>query len=347
MVLNQLHLVNFRNCSDLVLDFSSKVNLIVGPNAIGKTNILESIYLLATGNSFKAVKNEEMISWSSDLSLVEGKVNGDSLKISLSKENSRIAKNFWINKVKKTRRLFLESFLAVVFRPEEIRVVTGSPSRRREFLDQILSPLDWRYYQALLIYEKALRRRNLLLLKIAEREANVQELFYWDQTLVKNGELIRQKREEFFNFANLFFKDFQKGRLKHLFCRYWPSPITAELLNKKRQEELIKRTTIIGPHRDDFSIISSEFKVENANLGLWGSRGQQRLAVFALKLAQLNYIEEQKKEKPVLLLDDIFSELDRHSRELAVSLLGDYQSLVTALEEPKSLSLPFKTIELG
>lgn len=333
MVLNRLQLVNFRNYPKTTLDFSSGVNLIVGPNAVGKTNLLEAVYLLSTGNSFKALRNEELIRWGQDFSLIEARMDESSLKISLNKKESRVQKEFWVNQVKKTRRLFLESFLVVLFRPEEIRVITGSPSRRREFLDQILSPLDWEYYQAILAYRRAVVRRNMVLLNIFEKKAGEEELFFWDNTLAKNGEMIRKKREEFLNFTNRFFKNFQAGKLSHLFCQYRSSPVSLERLKELLSRDLVKKTTTIGPHRDDFTITSSKFKVDNGSLASWGSRGQQRLAILALKLAQLAYIEEKKLKKPVILLDDIFSELDDKSRGLVVSLLENYQTLLTSTEE--------------
>jgi len=330
MLLKSLTLVNFRNYSRTEFNFSPGLNLIIGPNASGKTNLLEAVYLLATGDSFRASKNEQMIGWQKDSALIEAETDDHQLRISLAKKDGRVKKEFWLDGVKKSRRQFLEAFLAVVFRPEEIRIVTGSPARRREFLDKVLSPLDWQYRRAVLAYEKALRRRNRVLLAISQGEATEQELFYWDQALAKNGEIIRQKREEFLDFANHFFT---AGDFVYLSCHYSASPATLDRLRQSLSQDIERGTTSYGPHRDDFSLLNHQFQTEEKSLAFWGSRGQQRLAILALKLAQLAFIEEKKGQQPVLLLDDIFSELDQEGDRLVASLLKDYQALLTSTDE--------------
>jgi len=257
MALKSLSLFNFRNYSKVSFQFSSSLNLIVGPNAVGKTNLLEAVYLLATGNSFRALKNEQMINWNQQLAIAEAKVGERELKISLQKENQRTKKEFWVDKIKKTRRQFLDSFSAVIFRPEEIRVITSSPSRRRDFLNDILLPLDWQYRQAVLAYEKALRRRNRVLLEISEGKAGQQELFYWNQALAKNGEIIYQGRKKFVDFVNQFFNISQEKRFNHLSCQYLVNPISLTILDQNLTEDLKQGVTTAGPHRDDFSLLNS------------------------------------------------------------------------------------------
>jgi len=348
--IKRLHLINFRNYQDKVFDFSPGINLIVGPNAIGKTNLLESIFLLASGSSFKAVKDEQMIDWQKDFSLIEAKTVLGSLKIKLIKNGLRTKKEFFIDGVKKIRKEFLSAFSAIVFQPEEIRLITGSPSRRRDALDQILSSLDWEYYRASLAYKKSLRRRNKLLIDIKISKASKQEMFYWDQSLVKNGELIRQKREEFFDFINYFFKHFSKESLTFLSCLYKPSSITLDRLKERLDFDLNRGITSIGPHRDDFSFISQEFKVSNrvdGRLSYWGSRGQQRMAILAFKLGQIAFVEKKQKDKPILLLDDIFSEFDQDTQKMVFSLIDNYQTLISSTDKNNSFLKQSKLIDLG
>jgi DNA replication and repair protein RecF len=337
MKLNKLNLVDFRNYTKK-LEFSEQLNLIIGPNTSGKTNLLESIYLLASGESFRATKIEEMIRWGKSLALVEGLVADVFLKIALQTEKDKVTKQFWVDDVEKKKSQFIREFSSVIFRPENIRMIRGSPSRRRNFLDDVWSSWSWEYYQPLLTFNKAIIRRNRVLRRIQERKAKKEELFFWSKTLEKNGEILRQKREQFLEFANYYWQN-QRNEFSHLKVDYLASPITVDLLEECYQKDVDRGVTTIGPQRDDFRVISSEFGDQPKNVATWGSRGQQRLATLALKLAQLSFIEEQQDKKPVLLLDDIFSELDKANQELVVSLLPHYQTFLTLTED---ISVPFQ-----
>jgi len=328
--IKRLHLVNFRNYEDKVFDFSSGVNLIVGPNAVGKTNLLEAIFLLISSFSFRAFRNEQMVTWQKGFALIEAKTNLNILKIKLIKQGSRLRKEFFIDEVKRTRKRFLEAFSGVVFQPEEMRLIIGSPARRRNCLDQTLSSLDWQYRQSNLVYKRALKRRNKLLVDINLSKASKQELFYWDQTLIKNGEIIRQKRIEFFDFINDFFQNFFGAKLANLECSYEFSLITPGKLEERFSFDLSRGTTSIGPHRDDFVFLNQEFKNGDNRLANWGSRGQQRMAILAFKIGQAVFVEKKQKEKPILLLDDIFSEFDEKFEELAFFLINHYQTMITS-----------------
>ncbi len=337
MKLKNLNLVDFRNYSR-EFEFSPQLNLIVGPNTAGKTNLLESIHLLATGESFRANKNEEMIRWGKELALVEGTVNGEFLKIAVQTKDNKVVKQFWVEKVDKKKSHFIKHFSAVIFRPEDIRMIQGSPTRRRDFLDDVWSSWSWEYYQPLLTYNKAITRRNNVLRRIQEGQAKKEELYFWSQTLEKNGEIIRQKREQFLDFTNYYWQN-QREEFSHLKVDYQSSPVTIELLEENYREDINRGVTTIGPQRDDFIVKSSEFGDDPKDVAVWGSRGQQRLATLALKLAQLAFIEDQQDKKPALLLDDIFSELDQSNQELVVSLLPRYQTFLTLTED---ISIPFE-----
>lgn len=337
MKLNKLNLVDFRSYSRK-FNFSPQLNLIVGPNTAGKTNLLEAIYLLASGESFRANRNEEMIRWGADLALIEGQLKDVFLKIALQVKDNQVVKQFWTDNVEKKKSQFIKHFSAVVFRPEDIRMVQGSPTRRRDFLDDVWSSWNWEYYQPLLTYNKAITRRNRVLKRIQEKKAKKEELYFWSKTLGKNGEIIRQKREEFLDFANTYWQN-QRKEFSHLEIDYQSSPVTVELLEENYDKDINMGITTIGPQRDDFSVLSSEFGEESKDVSIWGSRGQQRLVTLALKLAQLAFIEEKQDRKPVLLLDDVFSELDQSNQELVVSLLPRYQTFLTLTED---ITVPFQ-----
>ncbi len=337
MKIKNLNLVDFRNYSNQFL-FSTDLNLIVGPNTAGKTNLLEALYLLASGESFRANTNKEMIRWGCDLALIDGQVNEKHLKIAVQIKENKVVKQFWLDKVEKKKSHFIKHFSAVIFRPEDIRMIQGSPSRRRNFLDDVWSSWSWEYYQPLLTYNKALIRRNQVLKKIREGGAKKEELYFWSQTLEKNGEVIRQKRDQFLDFVNYYWQNYRK-EFSHLKVDYQSSPITVDLLEENYQKDFGMGVTTIGPQRDNFVVFSSEFGDEPMDIAIWGSRGQQRLATLALKLAQLAFIEDQQDKKPALLLDDIFSELDQSNQELVISLLSHYQTFLTLTED---IAVPFQ-----
>jgi DNA replication and repair protein RecF len=336
MKLKKLNLLNFRNYTS-EFEFSPDVNLIIGPNTAGKTNLMEAIHLLATGESFKAQTNNELIQWGEQLAMVEGWTDEKYLKLAIKNDDGQVNKEFWVDEVDRKKSKFRKHLAVVLFRPQDIRLVSGSPGRRRNFLDDLLSSLDWQYYQALLTYNKAVSRRNQVLKQIQANQANKKELFFWSQTLEKNGEKLNNQRQEFIQFCNYYWQT-EKTEFKHLELDYQASPVTVDLLKEKLDKDIDRGVTTIGPHRDDFIILSSEFGDKQKDLAIWGSRGQQRLAVLGLKLAHLAYVESEYEKKPLLLLDDIFSELDEQNRELVVSILPDYQAFITSTD---SIDVPF------
>lgn len=340
IMLKTLFLYNFRNQKKTTFKFSDGANLILGPNTSGKTNVLEAVYLLSSGKSFRAEKNLQMISWGEGSCRVEGEIGGKEnhqLGIKLIKEGEKIKKIFLIDGVVKTRREFLSVFSAVLFLPDDTRIITGSPRRRRDFLDGILSLVDWRYFRSLSLYKRALRQRNRLLDKIREKKASLSELFYWDQALAKNGEYILEKRRDFCFFVNQFFQNQKNKFLRSLRVSYLPNPITLQRLSSRLNQDLHLGWTSIGPHKDEFRIESREFEASDQDLSFWGSRAQHRLAILGLKLAELIFLEGNLNEPPTVLLDDIFSELDTQNRQLILPLLRQYQTIVTAAELPQKL----------
>jgi len=360
MILKQLQLQNFRNYSKKEFDFSDKTTLVVGPNASGKTNLLEAIYLLATSKSFKADLEGEMISYEKELSRVKGTIekNGqkENLEIVLTRgfvQNEKVAhKKCLVNGVAKRQTDFIGNLRAVYFGPEDLELVTDSPSTRRKYLDMVLTQVDREYTRALLSYEKGLRARNKVLEAIRETGAPRSQLFFWNQLLVRNGELITQKREEYVNSVNSYQSSVFSLQYK---VEYDKSLISAARLEQYKEEEVAAGATLVGPHRDDW-LIRINANGNNANqlseyggrdisaygsrgeprisrdLSVYGSRGEQRLAVLWLKLCERAFIEEKTQELPILLLDDIFSELDKEHRELVWQVVGKQQTIITTAD---------------
>jgi DNA replication and repair protein RecF len=345
--LSKLLLQNFRSHTQQLFEFDPKLNLIIGPNGSGKTNILEAIFLLATGKSFRSSSQSKLINWDNFFTSVRAKIinnknETNEIEIKLIKDqtnnSSTVSRKFLLQKVEKTRKKYIGTFKTVIFYPDDIRLINGSPNRRREFLDEIFLQTEWRYTQALSQYNKALKHRNELLDQIQTGQSTKSELFYWDQTLIKNADIINTFRTSFIHSANSFFITHPDPQIKLIFLNYHPSILTEDKLAKTYELDLHRGHTQIGVHRDDFSFNNNDFLTEDKNLAFWGSRGQQRLAVLAIRLAQINYLEKTYHDKPVLLLDDIFSELDPDHQKLVVSLCQNYQTIFTAAE-PESVNI--------
>lgn len=339
-MIQKIRLSKFRNFSSKVLDFSDKITVIVGPNASGKTNILESLFLLSTGKSFKAKIEEESINYDADIARVKGKLlSGTILEAVLTRglidigsdHPERVArKKLTINGVGKRLVDFAGNFKVVLFGPWDLDLVTESPSLRRKFLDTVLSQVDHEYRRSVLSYEKGLRSRNRLLFRIREEGINRSQLLFWNQLLIKNGDYISQKREEFIEFANA-----QPGLNDQKFrLEYDRSVISEGRLEQYAEEEIAAATTLVGPHRDDFS-----FREKMRDLASYGSRGEQRMGILWLKMAELNYIEEKTSERPTLLLDDIFSELDHEHRDIVMEISKKQQTIITTADKHNILNL--------
>lgn len=333
MTLNFLKLQNFRNYSSYSLNFSPNTTLIIGANAIGKTNILEAIYLLATGKSFRAEVEREMILWGKDIGRVTGVTGGENKStleviLTLGAVEGEIVrkKKFSVNGVAKRQMDFVGNLRAVLFRPEDIEIVTDSPSVRRKYLDSVLVQTDREYRRSLLVYEKGLRARNKLLERIREEGISRSQLFYWDRLLVKHGEVISFKRREFIDFVNS-----TPDLFADLNITYDQSSINEERLKKYEVEEVAAANTLVGPHRDDFAVLWRD-KYGERDVHTYGSRGEQRLAVYWMKLGELEYATNKIGERPLLILDDIFSELDHEHRHHILEIIPKQQTIMTTTD---------------
>lgn len=345
MIIPKINLNNFRNFKEKTLSFSPDTTVIVGPNASGKTNIVESINLLSTGKSFRARVEEEMINYEEEISRIKGiiaeKDGGTNLDVVLTRgeitvgdspeKTEKVArKRLLVNGAGKRLINFAGTFRVVLFGPWNMELVTESPSTRRGFLDDVLSQVDSEYRRASLSYNKGVRQRNKLLYKIREEGASSSQLAFWNKLLIRNGDYISIKREEFIEFAN----DTKPLDHKLFSLEYDKSAISEGRLAQYQQEEVAAATTLVGPHRDDFVFFVSEKNKGNQEreLAKYGSRGEQRMGVLWIKLAELSYIKKETGEKPTLLLDDIFSELDLTHRGIVMKATGGQQTIITTAE---------------
>ena len=318
MQLTKLYLKNFRNHSIKELSFGKGITLIVGANAIGKTNILESIYLLATGKSFRADIESEMILRGQEMGQVKGeaKLDGQSEKLEIMLTSGQVLgirsakKRYLVNGVGKRMVDFVGKLLVVYFGPEDLEIIIDGPSIRRNYLDLVLDQVDRDYRRANLSYRKGLRQRNRLLQQIRDEGKPRSVLFFWDKLLIENGSLLTQKRQEFIDYING--GDWGFGKL---FIEYDQSLISPQRLEQYARQEVASATTLVGHHRDDFRVMLNETNKDkepriNTNLNginkrdlhAFGSRGEQRTAIFSLKLAELAFVKEKTKYSPVLLL---------------------------------------------
>lgn len=326
-MLKSIHLQNFRSYKKADFTFSQTSTLVVGPNTIGKSNLLEAIFLISTGKSFRTEKDAQMISLGKDIGRVSALV--DDLKLEVVVTNGNVGgvksqyKKFLVNGVAKKRVDFAGNLLSVLFSPSDLDIIVDSPSLRRNFLDNVLEQVDRDYRVASIAFTKALRQRNALL-EIAKDTGvkNEKQFEYWDNLVIQNGQIITQKRQEFIDFVNDSKKD-----IFDFYLSYDKSIISAQRLDQYKLEEKLAGVTLVGPHRDDFSILMKGKSEEDVKY--FGSRGQQRLAILQLKTLEILFIEKTMGKKPLLLLDDIFSELDSGHINLVLDQIGKQQTIIT------------------
>ncbi len=342
MFLKSLNLINFRNYAQLELNFDQRPTIFVGNNAAGKSNILEAIYLLSTTKSQRVDKEDELIKKGEEFAKIEGFFrpeddqplagNETELLIILNRitETVNFRKKTLVNGISKRTLDFIGNLPAVIFYPSDINMVTGSPSLRRWHLDLGLAQIDPEYKKSITTYEQFLTARNKVLKRIREGKGRVDELEYWTEELIKYGQVIFEKRKAFFEFINSLEKLLGDYRFEYI-----PSILTKDKLKETNGREVAAAATLIGPHRDDYSI-----QLAGRNLAHYGSRGEQRTATMAFKLAQLEYMASSLGKRPILLLDDVFSELDANHRA-AVSEIAKLQQTIIATVELENIPQEF------
>ncbi len=383
MVLTQLSLINFRNYTRLTLNLPPGPILLRSDNAQGKTNLLEAIYFLATTRSTFARAERQLVNWLAmerdplPFARLEGHVrrNRSTFQIDITLlpgQQGTVRKEMRLNAVKKRALDVVGQLNAVIFLPEDIELVTGSPSARRRYLDATLCQIDTGYCRALAQYNKVLTQRNALLKQLAEqsgaavpRSRDDDQLLFWDEQLAQHGALLIVRRQEAIAELGQLGRNRYRllGDQKEVFhLHYAPSfdpqhrplldyqhPLSLEELlpsaqmppsvpevieafkrhlHQARREEIARGVTIVGPHRDDV-----HFTVDGVDMTLYGSRGQQRTTALALKLAEVDLMVRTTGESPVLLLDDVMSELDARRRARVMGMVdGVEQAILTTTD---------------
>ena len=332
MKIKQLKLKNYRNYDLLELDFDESINILYGDNAQGKTNILESIYLCGTTKSHRGTKDRDLIKFEQEEAHIEAVVdkNGVPFKIDIHlKKNS--PKGIAINKVPIRRAIELFGIVNIVFfSPEDLNIIKDGPSERRRFIDFELSQLDKVYLSDLTNYSRILNQRNKLLKDLYDRKDLLETLDIWDLQLVNYGNKIINRRNLFISQLNEIVGKVHErltGGKENLKIYYEPSTDGIDFekaLARNKERDIKMKSTSVGPHRDDIC-----FMVDGLDMRKFGSQGQQRTAALSLKLSEIEIVKKLIKDTPILLLDDVSSELDKHRQNYLLDSISDVQTLIT------------------
>ena len=338
MIIKSLELDNFRNYGTLSINFDSGTNILYGDNAQGKTNILEAIYLSATTKSHKGSKDRDIIHFDAEEAHIRTYVVKDGLEnrvdMHLRKNKS---KGIAINgqKIKKAADL-LGLLNVVFFSPEDLSIIKNGPSERRRFVDMELCQLDKLYLNDLNNYNKIVNQRNKLLKEISFNPGLKDTLFVWDSQLVSYGSKLINRRKAFIAQLNEIIYEIHtklSGGKEELHIVYEPDVLPEDFEKKlevSQERDVRLKQTSIGPHRDDFSFMVGEIDIRK-----FGSQGQQRTAALSLKLSEIELVKKITKDTPLLLLDDVLSELDSNRQNYLLNSIGDIQTIITCtgLEE--------------
>jgi len=335
MYVKYLQLANFRNYKALNLELSKETNVFIGNNAQGKTNVLESIYYCSLGKSHRTSKDKELINWNEQEAYINAYVCKERLdkkiEVKIFKDGKKGVK---VNSIKLSKIAELMGVLnAVIFSPEDLKIVKESPSFRRKFLDIELCKLNAKYYYNLVQYNKVLDERNSLLKKYNDKAEAVIDVY--DEQLSAFGSSIIKERIRYIDRLNIKGKIIHEDitscneviEFKYLTCTEDFSNIQSELkknLIRNRKKDFERKITSVGPHRDDFSIC-----INNVDTRSFGSQGQQRTSILTIKFASLEIIKDEIGEYPVLLLDDVLSELDLSRQKYILNSLKNVQSIIT------------------
>lgn len=349
MKIKSIKLKDFRNYDFLKLDFDDNTNIFYGDNAQGKTNILEAVYMLGTSKSHRGSKDRDIIKFGKEESHLELTFERNEINYKIDmhlKKNS--PKGIAINKVPLRRASELFGIAHFVFfSPENLDIIKDGPGERRKFLDLELSQLDPLYLNDLTNYNRVINQRNHLLKEISMKPGLLSTLDLWDEQLIHYGNNIITRRNELISQINNIIKDIHyklTGGKEELILSYEPSNRNISLsdsLKRNRDKDLRYRSTTIGPHRDDICFMSNDIDIRT-----FGSQGQQRTTALSLKLAEIEIIKEATKDNPVLLLDDVLSELDSNRQNYLLDSIGDIQTLITCTGLDEFISYRFKVNKL-
>lgn len=375
MWISKLNLTNFRNFRAVELELPSAPIVVCGNNAEGKTNFLEALYMLAIAKSYRASTEREMVSWSrtdfeSPLVIAASiQKEDDSTQIQIviqpselseaNKNDNRamplnVQKHIRINGVPRRSSQLVGHVTAVLFTALDMELVTGSPSVRRRYLDILLCLLEMEYLKALRRYQRIITQRNYLLRQARDGNSHIaQELRFWNEELAKNGAIVVEHRIRAMNFlstrASLNYRNLSNNgeelNLEYIYSLDLGGVTSRGEIEKKllatleeqQVREINAGLSLVGPHRDDI-----QFKIDGILGGIYGSRGQARSIALALRLAEAEFLREERGEEPVLLLDDVLSELDIHRRQYVLGVSTSYKQVIMTTTDWDRIDTDFR-----
>lgn len=354
MYIHSLELKNYRNYESLSINFDSGTTILYGDNAQGKTNILEAVYLSATTKSHRGSRDRELIRFNQEESHIRTLVKK-------SEVIHRIDMHLRKNKTKgiaidgipihKSGELFGMANV-IFFSPEDLSIIKNGPSERRRFLDLELCQLDKLYLYHYTNYNKVLNQRNNLLKQIAFKPQLAETMDIWDEQLIQYGTEVIKARRNFIHQLNGILKDIHTkltGGRESLYLEYESNVEEndfADLLKQRREQDLKYQSTQCGPHRDDMG-----FYIDDIEVRRYGSQGQQRTSALSLKLAEIEIVKQKIQDTPILLLDDVMSELDENRRDYLLHSINNIQTIITCtgyddfIKERMNINKVYKVIE--
>lgn len=354
MYIHSLELKNYRNYEDLSIDFDSGTTILYGDNAQGKTNILEAVYISATTKSHRGSKDREIIRFHQEEAHIRTQVMKSEVlhRIDMHLRKNK-TKGIAIDGVpiKRSGELFGVANV-IFFSPEDLSIIKNGPSERRRFLDLELCQLDKLYLYHYTNYNKVLNQRNNLLKQISFKPQLADTIDIWNEQLVQYGVELIKARRNFINQLNEILKEIH-GRLtgnKEQLCIQYECNVNeenfAELLQQRQEQDFKYQSTQYGPHRDDMG-----FYIDDIEVRKYGSQGQQRTAALSLKLAEIEIVKQRIKDTPILLLDDVMSELDENRRDYLLHSINNIQTIITCtgyddfIKERMNINKVYKVIE--
>jgi DNA replication and repair protein RecF len=330
MRITHLTVDNFRNHTHTTLQLDAGVNVLVGPNAQGKTNLLEAIYLACVGRGWRTTRDSEMVQFGQERALVQVSAvkNFGTVEIAIQL-GLGLKKSIAINRVPIAKVAELMGQInCIFFSPDELKLVKETPADRRRFMNIDLSQIDKTYFYALARYNKILQQRNAYL----KTNNNPRELSIWDEQLITQGKIIIAKRQAFIQKLTPYVVAKHQeltGGNETITLTYETCTDLAQELSAARERDLRLHTTTVGPHRDDIAIA-----INGQDVRIYGSQGQQRTAALSIKLAELDLFTAITGERPILLLDDVFSELDSNRQARLLKAITNTQAVITATDAP-------------
>jgi DNA replication and repair protein RecF len=330
MILQSLRLTNFRNYGDYVFE-PRDLTILVGPNGVGKTNLIEAIRCLTIFKSFRAKRQSEIIRWGQEYLRLRAKVGSNDKTYEIEFYQDSQQKQIKINQVKKNISQSMGFFKGILFLPEDLAMIKGAPGLRRKWMDILLSQKRSKYLRTLVRYYQVVKNRNQVLSRIVAQISEQDELEYWDNQLLKTGRALQDERKKMIDFLNTRASQLYhriSDRFQSLVIKPQVRPLDYQSLKQRLPIDLKVSATTIGPHLDDF-----HFELAGRDIATFGSRGEYRSVILALKILEAEFLaEDNGQDKSIILLDDILSELDSNRRRYLFNLFNSHQVILTTTD---------------